>query len=164
MPKQEKYNLQRLLEVRERARESAVENLAEKRAQMAAAEKELAAREKAVRDCREIQKRAQTAMAEKMQRGVKNSEILIHRQHLIDLREKESELLKAVEQQKNVVARAAQEVEKALQFLVEATKQLQTIEKHRENWRREKRIEAARREQKNNDEIGAILHERQKFE
>ncbi|MDQ2746008.1 MAG: hypothetical protein M3T96_01970 [Acidobacteriota bacterium] len=164
MPKPEKYNLQRLLEVRTRTRESAVEILAQRRAQLAAAEKELAARKKAVEDCQRAQRTAQTEFLEKSENGIKNSEILVHRQHLIDLREKETELLAAVEQQKELVVRAAAEVEKALQVLTEATKELQAIEKHRENWRREQKIQSNRKEQKANDEIGAILHERREFE
>ena len=164
MPKQEKYNLQRLLEVRERARESAVQYLAERRSRLAATERELAKREKAVSDCRLAQQTAQTEMLEKSKDGIKNSEIIIHRQHLIDLREKETELIAAVEQQKAVVLRAEKEVEKALELLTEASKELQTIEKHRENWRQAKRVELTRQEQKSNDEIGAILHERGKFE
>lgn len=164
MPKLEKYHLQKLLELRERTRENAVEVLAEKRTRLAAAERELAAREKAVADCRQMQNRAQKEFAEKAKGGIKNREIIVHRQHLIDLRETETELLAAVEQQKIIVHSAETEVEKALQAVVEATKELQAIEKHRENWQREKRVEANRREQKNNDETGAILHERRKFE
>ena len=164
MPKPEKYNLQRLLEVRERARESAVKFLAHCRYEAALAETELAVRKNAVEDCRQAQRRAQSEMLEKTKVGFKTKEMIIHRQHLIDLREKEAELLKTVEQQKSVVARAEEEVEKALLALNEATKEMQVIEKHRENWRRGKRIEFVRKEQKTNDEIGAILHERQKHE
>ena len=162
MPKQAKYNLQRLLEMRARTRESAIEVLAERRAQLTATEKELAKREKAVTDCRLARQTAQSEMLEKSKDGIKNSEIIIHRQHLIDLREKESELIAAVEQQKAVVSRAEKEVEKALESLTEASKELQTIEKHREKWRQAKRVESTRKEQKSNDEIGAILHEREK--
>ena len=164
MPKPEKYHLQKLLELRERAKAAAVEVLARKRAQSVAAETELAAREKAAADCRAAQRTAQTAMIEKSKHGIKNSEIIIYRRHLIDLRMREAELLAAVGQQKIVVQRADSEVEKALETLTEMMKELQTIEKHRDNWRREKRVEANRKEQKNNDETSAILHERRKFE
>jgi flagellar export protein FliJ len=70
----------------------------------------------------------------------------------------------ALEQQKAAVLRAEQETEKALELLNEASKELRTIEKHRENWRQIKRLELIRKEQKNNDEIGAILHEHGKVE
>lgn len=164
MPKPEKYNLQRLLEVRTRARESAIEFLAQKRAQLHETEMELATRKKAVVDCRKAQREAETVMMEKAVGGMKNSEIIVHRQNLFDLREIEKDLIRHVEQQKIIVERAEEEVEKALELLTEATKELQAIEKHRENWRREKKIQANRREQKIGDEIGAILHERQKFD
>lgn len=164
MPKQEKYNLQRLLEVRTRARENAVQILGQCRLKLAAAEEELAARRKAVEACRNTQARAQTAMQEKLKGGVKNSEILFHRQHLIDLRERETELLAAVEAQKALILQIEEEVETALVAVKEATKEMQVIEKHKENWQRVKKIEAGRREQKSNDEIGAILHERLKYE
>lgn len=164
MPKQEKYNLQRLLEVRTRARETAVKYLAECRQQLYLQETELETRKTAVEDCRRTQQRAQTEMLNKARNGMKNREILIHRQHLMDLRETETKLLAAVEQQKAVVERAEQEVENALLALHEATREMQVIEKHRENWQREKKVEVVRREQKTNDEIGAILHERRKYE
>lgn len=164
MPKREKYNLQRLLETRTRERDDAVKTLAESRRKLAAAEAELTERKSAVENCRRAQSDAQTAMLEKSSGGIKNSEMLYHRQHLIDLRETETELVRQVEQQKSVVARREQEVETALAELKEASKELRVIEKHKENWQNEKRIEATRREQKSNDEIGAILHERSKIE
>lgn len=162
MPKPETYNLQRLLEVRERARESAVKFLAQRRRELAAESEELKRRADAVENCRQAQKKAQTAMLEKAAGGIKTSEMMLHQRHLTDLREREIRLLAAVEQQRTAVARAEQAVEEALLALDEATKEMRVIEKHRENWRREKKIETARREQKTNDEIGAILHERHK--
>lgn len=162
MQKQEQYNLQRLLEVRERERESAIENLGQCRLKLAAAEQELAERNRAVDNNRQTQRRAQNEMSEKMRGAVKNSEILYHRGYINDLREQETQLLALVEQQKTVVTRHEAEVETALEAVKEATKEMQVIEKHKENWQREKKIEAARKEQKSNDEIGAILHEQQK--
>lgn len=163
MPQQEKYNLQRLLEMRERAREEAGIYLAECRRILAEAEAELARRELAVEDCRYAQRKIQNQLAEQTPGGMKTSEILRFRQHLIDLREHESKLLETVEEQKKTVNRHAQTVDKALNALQEAAKETKVIEKHRENWTNDKRIESNRREQKTNDEIGAILHERHKL-
>jgi flagellar export protein FliJ len=58
------------------------------------------------------------------------------------------------------VSRCETEVERARAALVEAAREVRVIEKHREGWQERQRREAARREQKLNDEIGAILHER----
>lgn len=150
--------------MRERARDEAAVYLAECRKILAAAEEELAKREKAVEDCRRTQRKIQNQLAEKTNGGMKTSEILRFRQHLIDLREHEEQLLKTVEEQKRTVQRHAQTVEKALNALQEAAKETKVIEKHRENWTSEKRLETNRGEQKTNDEIGSILHERQKLE
>lgn len=164
MPAPEKYNLQRLLEMRERARDEAALYLAGCRDELQLAENELDRRKQAVEDCRRAQTEAQGAMIEKSSGGIRSSEIVRHRGHLTDLREKEAELRAAVEEQKGTVARAEQKVEKALTALGEASKEAKVIEKHRENWLAAKKNEAARREQKTGDEIGAILHERRKFE
>lgn len=164
MAKQEKYDLQRLLEMRERAREEAGLYLAECRRQLAAAEAESERRKQAVEDCRRAQTDAQQQLIEKSSGGMKSSEIVHHRAHLAYLREQETQLLAAVEEQKRVIERAAQTVEKALGALQEAAKETKVIEKHRENWRLAKRIETTRREQKTNDEIGGLLHDRQRFE
>lgn len=164
MMQTEKYNLQRLLEMRERARDDAALYLAECRRRLARAEEELNNRKKAVIECRREQIEIQNALMGKSVGGIKSNEIVRFRQYLADLREMESELIKAVEDQKAIIEREEKKVEKAFRELTEAAKELKIIEKHRENWQAENKLEAARREQKTNDETGAILHERRKFE
>lgn len=163
MPKKETYNLQRLLEMRRRECDEAAIFLTECRQQLAYEENELSNRRQAVKDCRLEQQKLQSEMIEKSFSGIKQTAIARFRQHLTDLREKETELLDKVEKQKHEVERAEQEVEKALEKLNEAAKEAKVIEKHRENWQTEQKIEGTRREQKTNDEIAAILHERQKL-
>ena len=148
--------------MRERARDEAAVYLAECRKTLAAAEAELERRRRAVEDCRDAQRKMQTQLAEKSGGGIKTSEILRFRQHLADLRESESQLLTAAEEQQRTAERHAQTVEKALNALRESAQETKVIEKHRENWMIGKRLETARREQKTNDEISAIIHERQK--
>lgn len=164
MSNAEKYRLQRLLEMRERAREQAAIRLTECRRQLNLAEIELENRRKAVADCRKAQIDAQRQMNEKSSGGIKLTEIVRFRQHLMDLRETETKLAAAVEDQKSAVARASATVDKAFDALAEASKEAKVIDKHREHWRAEQKIETERREQKSNDEIGAILHDRKRFE
>ena len=158
------YNLRRVLEMRERAREAAAANLAAAQQQLSAAENELRQRETAVEDCRREQIETFQTTTEKSRNGIRSSEIQRFRQHSADLRERETQLLAAVEEQKFTVARQENAVAKALEALNEAAKELKVIEKHRENWQAQNRLQAERREQKSNDEIGAILHERHKLE
>lgn len=164
MSKPEKYNLQRLLEMRGRTRDETAIHLAECRRLLTAAENQLSERKQAVEDCRDGQRETQNQLIENSKSGMKSSEIVRYRQHLTDLREREIQLLAAVEEQRKAVERHAQTVEKALGALQEAARETKVIEKHRENWASVKRTETARREQKTNDEIGAILHERNKFD
>jgi flagellar export protein FliJ len=155
-----KYRLQPVLGVREQAKREAERQLAARLAQLAEAEEELARRVREVEACGARQDSARAEMLEAMSAGAAAANALAHRTHLADLRAQEESLRAAAEEQKGVVARCEAEVERARAALVEAAREVRVIEKHKENWRERERREAVRREQKLNDEIGAILHER----
>jgi flagellar export protein FliJ len=161
MPKNS-YRLQQVLNVRDRAKQDAARHLALRRAQLAEAEAELAQREQAVSNCQSRQVAAHEKMMQEASGGIEAGQALAHRTHLADLRRLEQELKVRVEQQKTVVERAQAEVEKALTTLIEASKELQIIEKHREEWSQRTRLETERRAQKSGDEIGALMYERQR--
>lgn len=156
----EKYRLQPVLGVREQAKREAERLLAARMAQLAEAEEELARRGREVDACRARQASARAEMLDEMGGGAAAVRALAHRTHLADLRAQEEALRSAVEEQRGAVARCEAEVERARAALVEAAREVRVIEKHREGWRERLRRESARREQKLNDEIGAILHER----
>jgi flagellar export protein FliJ len=155
-----RYKLQPVLNVREKAKQEAARVVAARRSQLAEAEAELVRREQELADCRARQTAAQSQMAEAVKEGAEIRHLVIHRTHLADLRESEQQLMRAVEQQTATVAFAEREVDKAVDALIEAAKELQVVEKHREGWQQRLRREDARREQKLNDEMGTILHER----
>lgn len=159
-----KYRLQPVLGAREQAKREAERLLAVRMAQLAESEEELARRVRAVEACRERQASARAEMLEAMSGGAAAAQALAHRTHLADLRAQEESLRAAVEEQKGAVARCEAELERARAALVEAAREVRVIEKHRENWREHERRESVRREQKINDEIGAILHERRSSE
>jgi flagellar export protein FliJ len=159
-----KYRLQPVLGAREAAKHEAERLLAARMAQLAEAEEELTRREREVESCRERQASARAEMLEVMDGGAAAARALAHRTHLADLRAQEESLRAAVEEQKGAVARCEADLERARVALVEAAREVRVIEKHRENWRERERRETARREQKLNDEIGAILHERRSSE
>jgi flagellar export protein FliJ len=159
-----KYRLQPVLGVREQAKREAERLLATRLSQLAEAEEELARRVREVEACRERQASARDAMLESMREGAAAASAIAHRTHLADLRAQEEALRAAAEEQKGAVARCEAESERARAALVEAAREVRVIEKHKENWRERERRETARREQKINDEIGAILHERRSSE
>jgi flagellar export protein FliJ len=159
-----KYRLQPVLGAREQAKREAERLLAARMEQLAEAEEELARRIREVELCRERQAAARAEMLETMSGGTAAARALAHRTHLADLRAQEEALRAAVDEQKGVVTRCETELERARAALVEAAREVRVIEKHKENWRERERREAVRREQKINDEIGAILHERRSSE
>ena len=157
---QGKYRLQSVLDVRERAKQEATRLVAQRRAQLAEAEEELARREGDLAACRERQRAAQQKMLRESERGAQARRVVAHRTHLADLRVQEQELMAAVEGQRGVVARAERELDGALAALAEASKELRVIETHRENWREGERKSGLKREQKLGDEIAAVIHRR----
>lgn len=152
------------MSVRERAKQEQSRVVSTRRAQLEEAEAELARREREVSRCRERQEAARRRMMEEAAGGTGAAQLVKHRTHLAELRQSEQELLAAVSRQKGVVTRCASELESALERLREASKELKVIEKHKERWQEEQRLEGARREQKINDELAAILHEKRSSE
>lgn len=159
-----KYRLEPVLGAREQAKREAERLLAARTRQLSDAEEELARRLGAVEDCRGRQAAARAEMLESMSGGTAAARALAHRTHLADLRAEEETLRAAAEEQRGAVARCEAEVERARAALVEAAREVRVIEKHKENWQERERRDALRREQKLNDEIGAILHERRSSE
>ncbi len=162
--KKTKYRLQLVLDVRDRAKWEAARRVALGRAQLAEAEAVLARCEQAVIDCRNLQKSAHIKMMEQISHGTEAHRLIIHRTYSAGLRHTEQELIDKVREQQAVVSRAENELEKVIIALVEASKEVQVIEKHRESWLERSRREDRRCEQKINDEVGSIIYQRPPFE
>lgn len=161
---QKDYRLEAVGKVRERAKQERAQAVAERRKQLGEAEAELARRQAEVARCREQQETERARMWEEAREGTAASRLVEHREHLAELRSLEEELTRAVGEQEGKVARCEAEVERALDALREASKEVRVIEKHRERWEEEQRREAVRREQKLDDELASILYERREPE
>ena len=161
MPKQ-KYRLETVLEIRDKAKKEAAQLVGVRRSQLAAAEEELERCHRAVQDNLQKQREQQDLMFTEINQGVAARRAMVFRTHLTDLREIELDLRANVVKQEKAVEQAALELEKALEFLAEATKEVKVIEKHKETWRSNLKLEIERKEQKLNDEIGAILYKPKK--
>ena len=156
----QKYRLQPVLDVRGKAKQAAACLVATRREQLAAAEAELTRRIQSLAACRRSQVTAREKMLNEFDPGVAARTLVVHRTHLSDLRRTEDELVAKVEDQRRAVLGAEAEVEKALAALIEASKEVQVIEKHRETWRQRTRREEDLKEQKIGDEIGAVTYRR----
>lgn len=159
MPKL-KYRLQAVQDMRQRAKDQAAELVALRRQELADAETELKRRKKAVLECRKNQEIQAEKLMTEFLKGVTAQSIIGHRTYIDALKDEEKILRNRVDEQQLVVEKAEQQVEIAVQALVEATKELKVIETHREKWETETRKELERKEQKMNDEIGSNLYQR----
>lgn len=155
-----KYRLQAVQDMRQRAKDQAAEVVAVRRQELADAEAELKSRKNAVFECRKKQEFQAEKLMTEFLTGVSAKNIIGHRTYIDALKEEEKDLRKRVDEQQIVVEKAKQNVEIAVQALVEATKELKVIETHREKWETETRKELERKEQKMNDEIGSNLYQR----
>ena len=158
----QKYRLETVLEIRDKVKKEAAQVVAMRRGQLAAAEEELKRCHQAVQDNLQKQREQQDLMFTEINQGVEARRATVFRTHLADLREFELDLRANVVKQEKVVQKAELELENALEMLAEATKEVKVIEKHKETWRINNKLEADRKEQKLNDEIGAILYSSQK--
>ena len=159
VPKQ-KYRLQPVLDVRGQAKQAAASLVATRREQLAAAEAELTRRRHALDASHRRQAIAQDKMLEEFNRGAEAQTLVTHRTHLADLRRSAQDLTAKVEDQRRVVVGAETEVDRAVAALIEASKEVQVIEKHRETWLQRTHREEQLREQKIGDEIGAVTYRR----
>jgi flagellar export protein FliJ len=158
--KSNKYRLETVLEIRSRAKDEAARQVAVRLEQLARAEAELKRRLQELENCRERRLQAQNTMYNELGGGTQARNITAHKDFVSRLKETETELETAVEQQKQVVASAEREVAPAREKLIEAAKDLKAIEVHKSNWKIAERKAESRREHKISDEIGAILHGR----
>src|SRR5262245_38788373 len=143
-----KYRLQPVLEVRDQAKQAASRLVATRREQLIDAETELARRVEEVRKTQQRQAEAQQRLRDESSKEVEAKVLQAHRTHLADLRRIEQELTEKAAEQRNVVATVNQELELAIAALIEASREVQVIEKHRESWQQKTRREEQLREQK----------------
>lgn len=159
MAKPPKYRLEPILVEKERLREAAVHFLNKKKDDLAAEEQKLA----------DVQAELQAAIDRKAQMiqeyndnmfgGKYNiDEIKIRKLHIEDMGFKIKEIQQAVENQRKAVARAETEVRKAEDALIAASKEVQVMEKHKENWQRTLKEEELKKEAKELEEIGQTMY------
>lgn len=157
-----KYRLQKVLEVRNLAKNESARLVAHRLQQVEEAENELSRLQKKLQACLKRQNQAKTLMNAELNKGLLAHKITQHRNFLDDLKKREIEIKSEVEKQRKVVKKVEKELETARSKLVETTREMKVIETHKSNWQTSENSKNNRREQKISDEIGTILHRRRK--
>lgn len=158
MPKQ-KYRLQALLTIKAHAK---------KRAEIALGKAIVAlqkAREK-LEELREEKKRiierwkeARAEMKRRMAHGAMVGEGNVHVNFLRKLKEDEEKKQEEIEEQQDVVAECEDRVAVARRTYIDACKEFQIMEKHKELWEKKVRDELTRKEEREMDELGGTIHQ-----
>ena len=74
------------------------------------------------------------------------------------LKDEEAQFMLDIERQKEVVDQAEKLVEQRRVEMAEAAKERKAIEKNKETWAKEVKAERQKKEESNQEEIGAVLH------
>ena len=159
MAKSEKYRLQIVLERKEEARDEAARHLAEMREQLHKEQQEEARLREELRQNRERQREEYENMLKGGPTGGLNvSETHQALNYIKYLDVKAKELDGAIEVQKIRVQKAEKAVEEALQELIQASRELQVMQKHKERWEKKMRFERERKDQEETNEIGNVIY------
>lgn len=146
--------------MRKNARDEAGRVVAQRLNELDTANSELNRRQNDLLACYEKQDQKQSAMDNLLEAGTQVKNAIRHRAFLDELRRSEDELRELAETQKKSVLIAENELDRARDGFIEATRDFKAIETHKTKWSENVRNETARREQKASDEIGSILYGR----
>lgn len=150
------YDLKVLLELREREQEEAEEEYA-RQIQELERQKEYLAQRRA--DLEEAIERRKAVCAQHDERveasGATLAQMNVFESYLSGLRQDEIQLRDSIDRAERAVSQQGEQVGEAKQDLIEATRELEAVEKHRENWQEERATEEQRRESAAMDEVAA---------
>ena len=160
--KKKNYRLNTVVEVRRKGKEAASRKVSLRREKLDKEKLELERRKLALENHRNDIGSAETRLSGELEQGVAASAVVSHKSFIEGLREMEAEMARALESLKESVLNAESDLEKAIQALTEASRELSVIEKHKKKWQTNERKRVTKQEQKILDEISSILHERSK--
>lgn len=152
------YELETLLELRERARDDAQEHLS-------VAVSELSTRERRVGALREELRRAKMTRAQRCKEfdedmvrgGFVVGQVAFFSDYVERLKEEEREITEKIELARRAVIEQAAVIQQAKQHLTEAVKQLEAVESHKRSWEEEQARLKQRAHAVEMDEVAARI-------
>jgi flagellar export protein FliJ len=155
----QKYRLQALLTIKQRMKKKAEIALALAIKALLEAKKKLEKLEKEKEEIIEAWKLARKEMKSKVATGVMIGEGNVYVNYLRKLKEDEEKKEQEIEDQKGVVEEAETAVKTARKEYIEACKELRVMEKHKELWEKKIKAEISRKEEREMDELGNVIHQ-----
>jgi flagellar export protein FliJ len=150
------YDLKVLLELREREQEEAEDEYARQIQELERRKEYLAKKHGDLEEAIERRKAMCAQHDERVKSGEATlAQMNVFESYLSGLRQDEIQLEDSIERAERAVSQQSEQVAQAKQGLIEATRELKAVEKHRENWEEEKAAEEQRRESAAMDEVAA---------
>jgi YscO-like protein len=148
------YKLQILFNMRERSKKDAEDAYAKEQKKVATAENKLKTMQKTLEEMKATRDQKRVEYANAMQKERMTIEkIEINNRHLEMLVEKENTYEIEINKQVAVVEQAKKVAKEALDKMLKATQEFKALEKHRENWLKEVKVEIEKKENDAGDEI-----------
>jgi flagellar export protein FliJ len=154
-----RYRLQALLVIKQRLKTKAETALAVAIKKLMEAREKLKKLEKEKVEIIEAWKQARKDMKSKVAQGVLIGEGNVYVIYLRKLKDDEEKKNEEIEDQRQVVEEAEAGVKAARKEYIEACKELRIMEKHKELWAKKLRAEISRREEREMDELGNVIHQ-----
>jgi flagellar export protein FliJ len=155
----QKYRLQALLTIKQRLKKKAEILLAKAIARLKEEREVLKRLEKEKQEIIKKWKEARKEMKRKMDVGGMVGEGNVYVNFLRKLKEDEEKKDEEIEEQKLLIEECKARVVAARQDYINAAKELQIMEKHKELWEKKVRQELSQKEAKEMDELGTTIHE-----
>lgn len=158
-----KYRLEALLRIKARMKKRAEMALARAIIELKKAKERLEELKEEKERIVERWEEARKEMRAEMDAGVVVKKGNVHVNFMRKLKEDEEAKQEEIEDQEAVVEDCEAAVARARREYIEAAKQLQIMEKHKELWEKKVKAELTRREQKEMDELGGAIHQLRKW-
>lgn len=159
----QKYRLQALLTIRQRMKKRAEVALAKAIIALKEAREKLDSLKDEKKEIIERWKEARADMKRSMDFGGHVGVGNRHVNFMRKLKEDEEKKQEEIEDQELVIEDCEAKVALARREYIEAAKQLQVMEKHKELWQKKINDELSRKEAKEMDELGATIHQLRKW-
>jgi len=155
----QKYRLQAMLTIKERFKKRAEMVLARAIIALKKAKDKLKELEEEKKKIHEKWKNARADMKGKLSHSALVQEGNVHVNYLRKLKEDEEAKDEEIEDQKQVITECEEDVAHARRAYIDASKELQTMQKHKELWAKKIKDELTRKEEKEMDELGSTIHQ-----
>ena len=158
-----KYRLQALLTIKARMKKKAEMALARALIELKEAKEKLKKLEREKEEIIEKWNEARQEMKRDEQAGIMVKRSNVHVNFMRKLKEDEEAKQEEIEDQEQVIEDCETAVAAARREYIDAAKELQVMEKHKELWEKKQKAELNRREQKEMDELGSAIHQLRKW-